>query len=63
MNVAWALRLSVFAALCIWLIWTGARPGKEHPRAWYDRTIRIVGGVLLLLAILGGVLVEFGSLR
>ena len=36
------------------LIWSGIRPPLSEPIAWYDRLIRIVGGVLVLLVLIGG---------
>jgi hypothetical protein len=33
--------------LPFYLLWTGIKPGKHDPKAWYDRTIRILGGALL----------------
>jgi hypothetical protein len=33
--------------LPFYLVWTGIKPGKHDPKAWYDRAIRIIGGVLI----------------
>ena len=33
------------------LINSGIRPGPLDPKAWYDRTLRIVGGLLILTLI------------
>jgi hypothetical protein len=48
------------------LIRSGIHPGPGDPKAWYDRTIRVVGGSLILL-IFGGAIVaiilEHGSQR
>ena len=35
-------------ALCFDIIRTGFHPDRLEPLAWYDRAIRIVGGILIL---------------
>jgi hypothetical protein len=42
-------RLGGLIVVCFWLIQSGTNPSGFEPRAWYDRTIRIVGGILLLI--------------
>ena len=34
-------------ALCWEMVVTGISPKGDAPTAWYDRTIRIVGGILI----------------
>ena len=63
MTLLQGLRLCVFVMLCIGLRGRACGPGEEDPKAWYDRVIRIVGGILLLLVIIGGALVQLGILR
>ncbi len=36
------------------LIWSGVRP--TEPLAWYDRVIRVAGGVVILLVLVGGLI-------
>jgi hypothetical protein len=36
-------------ATCFWLVRSGVHPNEFEPRAWYDRTIRVVGGILILI--------------
>jgi hypothetical protein len=50
-----ARRLWAFFGL-FGLIMSGMNPGPGDPKAWYDRAIRVVGGILILL-VLGGALV------
>jgi hypothetical protein len=38
------------------IIRSGICPGRDDPKAWYDRAIRVVGGSLILL-VFGGVLI------
>ncbi len=33
----------------------GFSPGPLDPKAWYDRAIRIVGGILILLVLTAGI--------
>jgi hypothetical protein len=37
--------------------WSGIWPNRDEPRKWYDRTIRILGGIIL------GASALFGSAR
>ena len=32
--------------------WSGIRPGPDDPKAWYDRLIRSVGGIIVLAFLL-----------
>jgi hypothetical protein len=41
---------------CFWLVRSGIHPNQFEPRACYDRTIRIVGGILILVGILWGLI-------
>ncbi len=41
-----------------YLVWTGIRPGRDDPKAWYDRAIRIVGGLMILVVLTVGVLAK-----
>lgn len=37
------------------LIRSGISPGRDDPKAWYDRAIRSVGGAIILLALAFGI--------
>jgi hypothetical protein len=45
--------------LPIMLIRSGVFPTQADPKKWYDRAIRIVGGVLILLTWLIGMIVAW----
>jgi len=48
------------AFMCIYLIRSGMRPRHDDPRTWYDRWIRVIGGVMILaFLILGLYLIIF----
>ena len=54
-------KLVFMAFMAFFFLRSGLRPGKGEPKAWYDRWIRGVGGVLLFLLAVGGILeVLFG---
>lgn len=53
------LKIAAVVAALVWLVKTGIRPGRNDPKAWYDRTIRIVGGIILLLVICFGFILNF----
>jgi hypothetical protein len=38
------------------LIRSGVSPGPDDPKAWYDRAIRAIGGVIILLVLFFGLL-------
>ncbi len=38
------------------LIRSGVSPGPDDPKAWYDRAIRALGGVIILLVLSFGLL-------
>jgi len=38
------------------LIRSGVWPGPDDPKAWYDRAIRAIGGVIILLVLFFGLL-------
>ena len=42
----------------VWLVKSGIRPTRNDPTAWYDRAIRIVGGIVIGSALLAGVLLS-----
>jgi hypothetical protein len=44
-----AVKLLSLFACCFWFIRSGMKPKEFEPRAWYDRAIRVTGGILLLL--------------
>ena len=39
-----------------WIAWSGIRPSRSDSKKWYDRTIRIVGGLMLMAVAIGGVI-------
>ena len=51
-----ATQLAQLPFLLFSLIRSGISPKRGDPKAWYDRWIRVVGGILIL-AFLGGALV------
>ena len=53
-----ANNLGVLFGTCFWLIRSGANPNQFEPRAWYDRKIRIVGGILILIVLGGGLILK-----
>jgi hypothetical protein len=53
-----ANNLGALFVTCFWLIRSGANPNQFEPRAWYDRTIRIVGGILILIVFGGGLILK-----
>ena len=54
-------KLVVLAVMALFFLKSGLRPGKGEPKAWYDRWIRGVGGVLLFLLAVGSLLMAFGA--
>jgi hypothetical protein len=51
------IRVVSFFFISLYLLRSGICPNPDEPRRWYDRTIRIAGGVVLGLGAL------FGSAR
>jgi len=45
--------LTSFAAL-FGIIKSGVSPTQFDPKAWYDRAIRVVGGLIILLCLVAG---------
>jgi hypothetical protein len=41
------VRLALYAATAFYLIRSGLTPRGGEPRKWYDRTLRVTGGVLI----------------
>jgi len=50
--------LGALIETCFWLVRSGANPNEFEPRAWYDRIIRIVGGILILIVLGGGLILK-----
>ena len=50
--------LGALIETCFWMVRSGVNPKEPEPRAWYDRTIRIVGGILLLIVFGGGAILK-----
>jgi hypothetical protein len=50
----WHLRVVGIFLAVIWTIWSGVRPSSGDSKAWYDRAIRAIGGVIILLVLLRG---------
>ena len=48
----------VFAlfTMCADLVRSGASPDQFEPTAWYDRVIRIVGGILIFVVFAAGLI-------
>jgi hypothetical protein len=55
-SIALVAKLSAYGWICGWLAWSGFRPGHHDPKKWYDRAIRIVGGLMLLALMVGGLI-------
>jgi hypothetical protein len=51
------MRVVPYLFLSIYLIRSGAWPESQEPRKWYDRTIRVAGGMIFLASAI------FGSAR
>jgi hypothetical protein len=51
------LRVWALFSLCFDFIRTGLHPDRAEPPAWYDRSIRIVGGFLIPVVFLGAGLI------
>ena len=50
----WGLRTAAIFASLAWIVWSGIKPKPRDSKAWYDRVIRAVGGVIIMLALLYG---------
>jgi hypothetical protein len=50
--------LTTFAAL-FGIIKSGVSPTEFDPKAWYDRAIRVVGGLIILLVLVAGIVLVF----
>ena len=55
-------KLVTMVFVAFFFLRSGLRPGKGEPKAWYDRWIRTVGGVLIFLLAVLGLLLTFGAL-
>jgi peptidoglycan/LPS O-acetylase OafA/YrhL len=51
------IRVVFFFMLSLYLLRSGIQPDTTEPRKWYDRALRIIGGVIF------GVGALFGSAR
>jgi len=41
------------------LIRSGISPGRDDPKKWYDRAIRVVGGILIFLVLVFGAILAW----
>ena len=58
----WFVRMVAILAAVGWTAWSGFRPGPSDSRRWYDRAIRLIGGLILLAALTAGVLMNLSKL-
>ncbi|HET7108902.1 MAG TPA: hypothetical protein VFI38_18965 [Candidatus Acidoferrum sp.] len=49
-----------FAAL-FGLIKSGVSPSEFDPKAWYDRAIRVVGGLIILAMLIAGIVLTLAD--
>jgi hypothetical protein len=49
----WVKVVALFAAL-LWTAYSGFRPGPDDSSKWYDRAIRAIGGLLVLVCMAYG---------
>jgi len=52
-TAGWIRVVALFAGL-LWTIYSGFRPGLGDSARWYDRTIRTVGGLVVLVGMAYG---------
>jgi len=50
--IPWWIKVAALLVIVGWTAWSGRRPGVGDSRAWYDRTIRAVGGLILFCFVL-----------
>lgn len=61
--VIWAIRVAAIVAAVAWVTWSGFRPGPGDSPKWYDRTIRAVGGLIVLAGLTFGLIIWLSELR
>jgi hypothetical protein len=60
-SILWWFRtVAIFFFIAV-TIWSGIRPGADDSRKWYDRTIRALGGLIILLALGFGLILQLRS--
>lgn len=55
--IGWVRIIAMIAAIG-WTAWSGFKPGGGDSQKWYDRAIRAIGGLLILLVLLAGLILE-----
>jgi hypothetical protein len=60
-KAIWWIRMIAIVAAVGWTAWSGFKAGEGDSRKWYDRTIRLVGGLIVLAGLTFGLILVLSN--